>query len=592
MGAKQTKFKVIKRLGKGGFGEVYLIQKDNKKYALKKIKEKLNGKDVENITKIIDILSKINNQYIIKYYYSFKEKNLLNIIMEYGGDKNLKQFIDDYKDKSELIQENIILNIIYQLVQGLREIHKNKLIHRDLTPDNIFIDENNGIKIGDFGISKISIETNQYTKSQVGKFNYIAPKIDLGLKYNNKVDIYSLGCIIYELFTLNEYYKDKHYEEKECKIDVQIYDSKWQELIDSLLKKEPDDRPDIETIHNSLSKCEKIKYNALKIQTNQTQDNNDKLNKHQINNDKIEKPIKYEKIIDSVIEKLLSVRGCLPGKQVNLKEEEIKYIIEKSISIIKEEKMLLEIEAPIKICGDIYGQFSELLRIFEHSGYPGDYDYLFLGNYVDFGQQGIEVLCLLLCYKIKYPKKINLLRGNHESSSFNKKNGFYDECKRRYNIKTWKCFTDLFNYLPVATIINDKIFCVHGGLSPELKSLKDIQNISRPTDIPDVGLLCDLLNSDPDKEAVEYDENDKGISVIFGEKVVYDFNKIHDLDLIVRGNQVVDDGYEYFANRQLITIFSATNFRGEYDNSGAILNIDELLTCTLKVLRPPVNLKK
>ena len=161
-----------------------------------------------------------------------------------------------------------------------------------------------------------------------------------------------------------------------------------------------------------------------------------------------------------------------------------------------------------------------------------------------------------------------------------------------YNIKTWRCFTDLFNYLPVAAIIDDKIFCVHGGLSPELKSLKDIQNISRPTDIPDVGLLCDFLNSDPDKEAVEYDENDKGISVIFGEKVVYDFNKIHDLDLIVRGNQVVDDGYEFFANRQLITIFSATNFRGEYDNSGAILNIDELLTCTLKVLRPPVNLKK
>ena len=296
--------------------------------------------------------------------------------------------------------------------------------------------------------------------------------------------------------------------------------------------------------------------------------------------------------LDQIIEKLLSVKGNKPGKIVDLKEDEIKFLIDKSLPIIREQKMLVELEAPLHVCGDIHGQYYDLLRIFEHCGYPGEYNYLFLGDYVDRGKQSLETICLLLCYKIKYPDKVTLLRGNHESSVTNRIYGFYDECKRRYNVKLWKLFTDLFNCLPVAAIIDDKILCMHGGLSPELKNIQNIQDISRPTDIPDQGLLCDLLWSDPDKDAIEYDENDRGVSVIFGEKVVNDFNKKNDLDLIIRAHQVVDDGYEFFANRQLITIFSAPNYCGEFDNSAGIMIIDDSLTCSLKVLRPVENLKK
>ena len=296
--------------------------------------------------------------------------------------------------------------------------------------------------------------------------------------------------------------------------------------------------------------------------------------------------------VEPIIEKLLAVRGNKPGKQVDLKEEEIKFLIDKSLPIIKEQKMLIELEAPLHVCGDIHGQYYDLLRIFEHCGYPGDHNYLFLGDYVDRGKQSLETICLLLCYKIKYPEKVTLLRGNHESSVTNRIYGFYDECKRRYNVRLWKSFTELFNYLPVAAIIDDKILCMHGGLSPELKNIQNISEISRPTDIPDTGLLCDLLWSDPDKEAQEYDENDRGVSVIFGEKIVQDFNKKNDLDLIIRAHQVVDDGYEFFAQRQLITIFSAPNYCGEFDNSAGIMIIDESLTCSLKVLRPVENLKK
>ena len=296
--------------------------------------------------------------------------------------------------------------------------------------------------------------------------------------------------------------------------------------------------------------------------------------------------------VDTIIEKLLSVRGNKPGKQVDLKEEEIKFLIDKSMTIIKEQKMLVELEAPLHVCGDIHGQYYDLLRIFEHCGYPGEYNYLFLGDYVDRGKQSLETVCLLLCYKIKFPEKVTLLRGNHESSVTNRIYGFYDECKRRYNVRIWRSFTELFNWLPVAAIIDEKILCMHGGLSPELKNLQNITDISRPTDIPDTGLLCDLLWSDPDKDCVEYDENDRGVSVIFGEKIVQDFNKKNDLDLIIRAHQVVDDGYEFFASRQLITIFSAPNYCGEFDNSAGIMIIDESLTCSLKVLRPVENLKK
>lgn len=156
----------------------------------------------------------------------------------------------------------------------------------------------------------------------------------------------------------------------------------------------------------------------------------------------------------------------------------------------------------------------------------------------------------------------------------------------------WKSFTDLFNLLPVAALIDEKILCMHGGLSPELKNVNQILDLPRPADIPDQGLVCDLLWSDPDREIAEFEENDRGVSVIFGEKVVHDFNKKNDLDLIIRAHQVVDDGYEFFANRQLLTIFSAPNYCGEFDNSAGVLVVDEQLVCSLKVLRPVEHLGK
>lgn len=224
--------------------------------------------------------------------------------------------------------------------------------------------------------------------------------------------------------------------------------------------------------------------------------------------------------------------------------------------------------------------------MFEYGGFPPDSNYLFLGDYIDRGKQSLESICLLLAYKIKYPENFFLLRGNHECASINRVYGFFDECKRRHSIKLWKVFTDCFNMLPVAAVIEDKILTMHGGLSPDLDNLETIKNIQRPTDVPDTGILCDLLWSDPDRSINEWGENDRGVSVTFGESVVKSFLKKNDLDLICRAHQVVQDGYEFFSQRSLVTIFSAPNYCGEFDNCGAMMSIDEELMCSFQILKP------
>ena len=245
-------YKKVKQIGEGGFGIVYKVLKNNRYYALKQIP--INGLTNESIEKYkeeIKILSKFNSKYIIKYYDSFIENNNLYILMEYGGDLNLKEYIQKYKDNNNLIEENIIEKIILQICSGLKEIHKANIIHRDLSPDNIFINEKDEIKIGDFGVSKRLSSHTKFTKTQTGKYHYNAPEIENGEQYDTKVDIYALGCIIYELFTLNEYYLDK-LNDKSCKIDIDNYNSKWQKLLDSLLQKNYLKRPNIDKIYKQI----------------------------------------------------------------------------------------------------------------------------------------------------------------------------------------------------------------------------------------------------------------------------------------------------------------------------------------------------
>jgi serine/threonine-protein phosphatase PP1 catalytic subunit len=333
---------------------------------------------------------------------------------------------------------------------------------------------------------------------------------------------------------------------------------------------------------------------------------NEKNISENISNDKEEKVendnpnINIDIDIDTIIKKLYPFHS----KQISQNEknkviksisesnllslEELKFLCSKSLEIFMEEPVFLELNAPIVICGDTHGQFRDLLRLFDFGGSPSKKQYLFLGDYVDRGKNSIETISLLLAFKIKYPKNIYLLRGNHESEMINRTYGFFDECKRRYNIRIWKNFSDCFNWLPISALVNEKILCMHGGLSPELVDMKCLKKIVRPTEVPDRGLLCDLLWSDPERGVKDWAPNQRGISVLFNEKIIKKTIDDLDIDLICRAHQVVENGYEFFAQRRLVTVFSAPNYCGQFDNAGAFMVVNKDLMCGFKVLVPEI----
>ena len=294
-------------------------------------------------------------------------------------------------------------------------------------------------------------------------------------------------------------------------------------------------------------------------------------------------------LVEKMLNKLLSAKTAKPRTLINFDLSDIEKLCYLAREVFLQQPMLVETTAPLVICGDTHGQFYDLLKIFEVCGFPPNKRYLFLGDYVDRADQSIETICLLLCYKIKFPNDFYLLRGNHEDSSINRIYGFYDECKRRYTPRLWKTFAGVFNCMPVAALVEQQILCMHGGISPELYDLQQINKLERPSSTPDYGLMCDLMWADPDVDVTGWAESDRGVSFVFGYQVIKEFNKQFDLSLIVRGHQVVEDGYEFHANRNLVTVFSAPNYCGEFDNAGGIMTIDEEMVCSFKIIKPSLD---
>lgn len=299
-------------------------------------------------------------------------------------------------------------------------------------------------------------------------------------------------------------------------------------------------------------------------------------------------------IIDKIIKNLLQT-NVDSSNHYKMDEITIQWLCQTSRAIFLTQPMLLELEVPIKVCGDIHGQYPDLLKIFKICGSPPFTNYLFLGDYVDRGKNSIETICLLMAFKIKYPENFFILRGNHESSSINKVYGFYDECKRRYSPKLFRIFNDAFNCLPVSAVICDKIFCCHGGISPHLKDLDQIRRLIRPCHVGDENsdnksnLLIDLLWSDPQASTDKHTKgkwlpNDRGISFLFDEVLLKEFLERFEFDIVFRAHQVVDDGYEFFAGRKLVTVFSAPRYCGEFDNKGGVISVDENLLCSFHII--------
>jgi serine/threonine-protein phosphatase 2A catalytic subunit len=258
-----------------------------------------------------------------------------------------------------------------------------------------------------------------------------------------------------------------------------------------------------------------------------------------------------------------------------LSEKEVKELCEKAKAVLKEENNVAPVKAPVTVCGDVHGQFHDLMELFNIAGKPPDVNFLFMGDYVDRGYYSVETVSLLFALKVRFPGRITILRGNHESRQITQVYGFYDECLRKYaTSNVWKYFTEAFDYLPLTALIENQVFCLHGGLSPTIDTLDHIRELARFQEVPTDGPMCDLLWSDPQDQS-GWVVSFRGAGYNFGPDISESFNHTNKLKMIARAHQLIMEGYQPTHNENVVTIFSAPNYCYKCGNQAAIMECDE-----------------
>ncbi|KAG5546611.1 hypothetical protein RHGRI_018706 [Rhododendron griersonianum] len=303
--------------------------------------------------------------------------------------------------------------------------------------------------------------------------------------------------------------------------------------------------------------------------------------------------------LDRQIEQL---KRCEP-----LKESEVKALCLKAMEILVEESNVQRVDAPVTICGDIHGQFYDMKELFRVGGDCPKTNYLFLGDFVDRGFYSVETFLLLLALKVRYPDRITLIRGNHESRQITQVYGFYDECLRKYgSVNVWRYCTDIFDYLRFVSFLTDDMgTCLVKGIKQQVVGLhllvffgpgalicdfsncrcvwKPIRTIDRKQEVPHDGAMCDLMWSDPEDIVDGWGLSPRGAGFLFGGTVVTTFNHANNIDYICRAHQLVMEGYKWMFNSQIVTVWSAPNYCYRCGNVAAILELDENLNKQFRV---------
>merc|ERR1711892_139503 len=254
---------------------------------------------------------------------------------------------------------------------------------------------------------------------------------------------------------------------------------------------------------------------------------------------------------------------------------DIKLICDKVKEVFAAEDNVVNVSSPVTVAGDTHGQFADLLELFKTGGEVPNTKYVFLGDYVDRGHHSVQVITLLFLLKIEHPDHIILLRGNHEARAQTQVFGFYDECLLKYgDSKAWNHFTSTFDFMPVAAVIDCRLFCAHGGISPADTHLDSLRSQERVAELPFTGPLADIAWSDPEDDHGGWRESPRGAGYTFGEDVVDIWNNTNGLEGIVRAHQMVYEGFFWHHNRKTLTLFSAPNYMYRCGNTAAVLQLD------------------
>lgn len=316
----------------------------------------------------------------------------------------------------------------------------------------------------------------------------------------------------------------------------------------------------------------------------------------------------YIAILDFVIRRLLD-NQVRRGYEVDLSESEFLALTKQAMQHISQEPtcLMLDLQEPLHVVGDLCGQYHDLLRIFDFFGHPPRKRYLFLGNYCDIGSQPLELIALLFVYKLRYPNCIYMLRGNHDCEFLTRNYGFLTRCCKRYSKRIWSAVINAFKHLPAVAIVEDSVFCVHSGL-PSCLGQQDIvtrdqllmyisDRIRRPNSLVTNPVFTQLTWSEPMVDVTGMRTNPVGLGHTFGEDIIERFCEQFGFDVIIRSHDMIQAGYEFMANQKLLTIFSAANMYGYFANEGSCVLLSmsengENIEGEVKILKPVPHLRR
>ncbi|EAY00623.1 Ser/Thr protein phosphatase, putative [Trichomonas vaginalis G3] len=282
--------------------------------------------------------------------------------------------------------------------------------------------------------------------------------------------------------------------------------------------------------------------------------------------------------IDALIHNILtSVENKSHPFQNSVQVEMLYSLIEQTKGELFEEDSILHLDGDFYVVGDIHGNANDLIRILQTCGYPPDKKYLFLGDYVDRGNNSLEVICLLFALKCRYPNCVYLLRGNHEIERISNTYGFYDEAMYKFNQTLYNEITDTFNFLPFAAIVNKNIFCVHGGIGPHVDLIDSISLDEKPDDIIGENVYVDFLWSDPKNVPLDFIQSKRGSGYYFNSNALSRFLEKNNFKTLIRSHEMCKDGmHRPFNDDKCITVFSNTDYCGRKNHAAvAFLSKDK-----------------